>query len=391
MKHKSRLPLRFTLLFASICVAALSAKARSAPIQTPAQKHSERWILKVINKSDSLPVANRDWNLLHLPREGYRQAEGACKHYLQKYGDNAVVLNALAHCQNMLGRFKATVDTRTHLTNLKNTRSSRDALALAKRQIQIAQAVLKFLPAKEEILQVSQVILDGKPLWLVFSGYCYGWDGLAERRLLTRDHCLTLLQDKPIRKVWQKLIKTKYTDDGRLYVADINGDGQKEWIVWSLHHNSGGENDWLIIYTWRKHRPVEIFHSQPMLWMWMEDLNHDGKLEIRGSKEIGVKMCHGGQPRWPTYYELHRGYYREASQKFPEEYLGWNSRLHETLDSFPCDWDILCHLGILHEIHRQPGKAMSAYRLAKKYFVGEWSEAQALDARITRLQNKQGR
>jgi hypothetical protein len=262
-------------------------------------------------------------------------------------------------------------------------RASREAQEVLK----ITRAVAAQLPRNQKVVQLLRVP-STRTMWAILSAEVGNRGGF---RPVSDPHLLLFEKTASgCHKLWQSGVLcggNRYEDlpgcwnEVALKVVDLTGDGVPKVAVWKMAAGGNWANTHLDLFTLRGRGLVKLtgFSSDDLIGI--EDLNHDGRVEIGTWRLVGWDMPHWARPKWGDIYAWKGGQYVLADRDFSCEYRGVASELAATVQEYPHDPEVREYLGRAREVERKPSAAMTAFRAAAASYRHRFAEMDEADYR----------
>jgi tetratricopeptide (TPR) repeat protein len=304
-------------------------------------------------------------------RWGLGKAEEAFASIIRRYGGSARAYLGLGRCQMRLGEYGPALRSFTRAkelwpTDMTTMLASREA----QEALKISRAVAAQLPRNQKVVQLLRVP-STRTMWAILSAEVGNRGGF---RPISDPHLLLFEKTASgCRKLWQSGVLCGGNRDEELpgswnevalKVGDLTGDGVPKVAVWKMVAGGNWANTHLDLFTLRCRRLVKVtgFSSDGLIWI--EDLNHDFRVEIGTCRLVGLDMLHWARPKWGDIYAWKSGRYVLADSDFSCEYHGVASELAATVPEYPHDPEVREYLGRAREVERRPRAALTAYRSA---------------------------
>ena len=116
------------------------------------------------------------------------------------------------------------------------------------------------------------------------------------------------------------------------------------------------------IYHWTGHtfrKALDI--GSPEQALWIEDLRHNGRYQVRCVELVGKDLCHSCQVRWADIYEWNGSDFVEADAKYPHAFRKYRAAILERLKEHPDDPELLKYLGKSYLYEGRKRRAYAAF------------------------------
>lgn len=116
------------------------------------------------------------------------------------------------------------------------------------------------------------------------------------------------------------------------------------------------------IFEWRSktlHNILDLSSGDPL---WIEDLRHEGRYEVRNFYELEGGRSHADMPRRSDIYDWDGAKFALADEQFPDQYRAFVRELKRTADSVGDSSEIENNLAYFYSITGQTKKAETLRR-----------------------------
>lgn len=202
--------------------------------------------------------------------------------------------------------------------------SLRESLQQAREVPRIEAWAERLLPKRQQITTVTPFPVKGRHLWTVLSSEPSGI--YRENALISvleeRHNRLSLLWRSPV----IASIDHREYHSTDLWVFPMTGRRTPELVFMGVCSGGSANPTRLQIYHWtgRIFRQTLSTESEEQA-LWIDDLHHTGRYQVRCVHLVGKEMGHGGQIRWVDVYDWNGKRYVETNANYPEAFRHRNA------------------------------------------------------------------
>jgi len=208
------------------------------------------------------------------------------------------------------------------------------------------------LPKKQLVSNVFPLPMKGRRLWAVLSSERseYYFENALISVFEELPHRLALLWRSP--KIASMDHREYYHAD--LWAFPMTGHKVPELVFMGVCTGGSSEPTLMKIYHWTGQTFRQVLDAdsseQPL---WIDDLHHTGRYQVRCIDMVGNDMGHSGQVRWADVYDWNGKRYVEANRKYPEAFRQTKRDILTRLRAHPQDPELLKYLA---RAYRQEGR-----------------------------------